>query len=113
MQVSNEHSDVIVIGAGPAGLLAAHQLGNQSMDTIILEEHSQIGVPTSCAGLISVSGLARLGIQPPESVILNRVQGAMFYSPSGKSITSPFGVKINNLFLNTSNLRVCKKSLES
>jgi len=86
MPESNEKFDVVIIGAGPAGLLAAQQLGKQSIDTIVLEEHAEIGIPTSCAGLISVSGLNRLGIRLPDSVILNRVNGAQFYSPSGKMI---------------------------
>lgn len=86
MQVSSEHTDVVIIGAGPAGLLAAHELGKQSVATIILEEHPKIGIPTSCAGLISVSGFKRLGIRLPNSVIMNRVRGAIFYSPSGKQL---------------------------
>jgi len=86
MQVSSEHKEVVVIGAGPAGLLAAHELGKQSVDTLVLEEHPKIGIPTSCAGLISVSGFKRLGIRLPNSVILNRVRGAIFYSPSGRQL---------------------------
>ncbi|MFQ5819841.1 MAG: NAD(P)/FAD-dependent oxidoreductase [Candidatus Heimdallarchaeota archaeon] len=86
MRDPSETMEVIVIGAGPAGLIAAYELGKQSINTVILEEHTKVGVPTSCAGLISISGLSRLGIRPPTSVILNRVQGARFYSPSGKII---------------------------
>lgn len=86
MQVSPENVDVVIIGAGPAGLLAAHELGKQSVPSLVLEEHPKIGIPTSCAGLISVSGFNRLGIRLPRSVILNRVRGAIFYSPSGRQL---------------------------
>lgn len=86
MRDPSERIEVIVIGAGPAGLIAAYELGKQSIDTVILEEHTKVGIPTSCAGLISISGLSRLGIRLPTSVILNHVQGAKFYSPSGKTI---------------------------
>ncbi|MFQ6126822.1 MAG: NAD(P)/FAD-dependent oxidoreductase [Candidatus Heimdallarchaeota archaeon] len=86
MRDPSETMEVIIIGAGPAGLIAAYELGKQSIDTVLFEEHPKVGVPTSCAGLISISGLTRLGIRLPTSLILNRVKGARFYSPSGKTI---------------------------
>ncbi len=51
------------------------------------EEHSSVGLPAHCAGLISVSGLRRLNIDIPKECILNRVKGATFYSPSGTFFT--------------------------
>lgn len=53
------------------------------MSVAVFEEHSTIGLPEHCAGLISVSGLRRLNINIPRECILNRVNSAIFYSPSG------------------------------
>jgi geranylgeranyl reductase family protein len=40
--------DVVVIGGGPAGLVAARKTSSLGLRTIVLEKESQIGVPLSC-----------------------------------------------------------------
>jgi digeranylgeranylglycerophospholipid reductase len=78
--------DAIVIGAGPAGLFAAIEIAKNGFDVRVLEEHEYIGQPDHCAGLLSTSGIERLGISPPKDVIQNTVSGARIFSPSGHSI---------------------------
>jgi len=79
--------DAIVIGAGPAGLLAATEIAKRGFHVRVLEEHERVGEPDHCAGLLSTSGLARLGLRLPDSIIQNMVSGARIYSPSGHSVT--------------------------
>lgn len=71
-----------VVGAGPAGSISAKTLA-RSGDVTLIEEHDK--QPVQCAGLLSVSGLARLGIKPGDSV-LNKVSGARFISPEGRTV---------------------------
>ncbi len=78
--------DVAIVGGGPTGLIAAHDIAEQGHDVVVLEEHPTIGEPDHCAGLLSLSGLASLGLRPPGEVIQNRVSGARIYSPSGHSV---------------------------
>ena len=78
--------DAIIIGAGPAGLFSAIELAKGDHDVRIVEEHNTIGEPDHCAGLLSTSGLKRLGLKVPNHVIQNTVSGAKIYSPSGHSI---------------------------
>lgn len=78
--------DAIVIGAGPAGLLSASEIAKRGYDVRVVEEHKVIGEPDHCAGLLSTSGLKRLGMRVPENIIQNTVSGAIIYSPSGHSI---------------------------
>ncbi|HDM26810.1 MAG TPA: NAD(P)/FAD-dependent oxidoreductase, partial [Candidatus Bathyarchaeota archaeon] len=79
--------DVAVIGGGPSGLLAAREAARRGVDVAVFEEHSRIGVPIHCAGLLSTSGLRRLGLPHRGVYVQNRVRGALFYSPSGLSFT--------------------------
>jgi digeranylgeranylglycerophospholipid reductase len=42
--------DIIVIGAGPAGSAAAKAAAEKGVKTILLEEHTRIGIPSHCTG---------------------------------------------------------------
>lgn len=80
-------ADVVVVGAGPSGLIAAKEIADSGHDVVILEEHPQIGVPDHCAGLLSTTGLGSLDLDPPDYVIQNNVNGAKMYSPNGSKLT--------------------------
>ena len=41
--------DVLVVGAGPAGLSAARALAKKGLKTIIIEEDEEVGIPVQCA----------------------------------------------------------------
>ena len=79
-------SDSLVVGAGPSGLLAAKEIASRGFSVKIFEEHTQVGVPSHCAGLISVEGLKRIGIEASDSFIQNTITGGRIYSPDGKYI---------------------------
>src|SRR5262245_1824035 len=81
--------DVMVVGAGPAGLYAATLLAAEGFDVAVLEEHAQVGVPVHCTGVVSdeISELFKL----PESLILNRPSTCVIASPSGQRVSIPAG----------------------
>lgn len=76
---------VAVIGAGPTGLRVATILQRQGFDTVVLEEHSSIGMPVNCGGLISRNGVEELGLNI-ESCLVNEIRGAEIYSPDNEMI---------------------------
>ncbi len=78
--------DAIIVGAGPAGLLAATKIAEAGYNVLVVEEHERVGEPDHCAGLLSSSGLGSLGLSPPNDVIQNTVSGARIHAPSGNSI---------------------------
>ena len=82
----NLSHDAIIVGAGPAGLIAAHRIAGSGHSVLVLEEHERVGEPDHCAGLLSSTGLRRLGLIPPKHIIQNTVAGARIHSPSGYSI---------------------------
>jgi digeranylgeranylglycerophospholipid reductase len=89
-----EASDVIVVGGGPSGSFAALKLAELGVDVTVYEEHSEIGIPSHCAGHLSIQSLKRLGMWPlPPEIVENTFRGATFYSPGGNRfsvrLTSP------------------------
>jgi digeranylgeranylglycerophospholipid reductase len=76
--------DVIVIGAGPAGLQAARLLSERGLDTVVLEEHESIGRPIHCTGILAREAFDEFGL--PCDTILNSLEAARFVSPAGRDV---------------------------
>ncbi|MGI5970627.1 MAG: geranylgeranyl reductase family protein [Oscillospiraceae bacterium] len=76
--------DVIVIGAGPAGCFTAAKIARAGFKTLVIEEHSEIGRPVQCAGLISPRALELSGAD--DSVVINRLKGLLVLSPLGAGL---------------------------
>jgi len=76
-------AEAVVVGAGPAGLIAAQEIASRGYDVKVFEEHPEVGVPNHCAGLVSVEGLRRLGVEPSADFVQHEIVGGKVYSPSG------------------------------
>ena len=75
--------DVIIVGAGPVGGYLATKFRENGVSVLILEEHSEIGRPFQCAGLVNPSAMEKVGLY---DTVLTRIWGARMHSPSGLSI---------------------------
>ena len=75
--------EAAVVGAGPAGILAATAIAGRGYAVKIYEEHPEVGEPNHCAGVLSVTGLAELGVEPSDGFVQNRVYGGRVYAPDG------------------------------
>jgi digeranylgeranylglycerophospholipid reductase len=80
-----ETYDVAVVGAGPAGSMAARYAAKSGANTILLEEHNSIGWPVECAGLIGWRALKEAEL-PTDNFILRNLRGATVISPGGERI---------------------------
>lgn len=76
--------DVVVIGAGPAGLMAARGLAAEGRDVVVLEEHDDIGVPVHCTGLVGIEAFDELDL--PRETILTTTHAARFVAADGSSV---------------------------
>src|SRR5437867_8164035 len=74
--------DVIVVGAGPAGLYTALRTAEEGLDVAVLEEHDVVGTPTHCTGI--VSGETNRLYKIPDGVVLNRPPSCLVISPGGR-----------------------------
>lgn len=72
--------DVIIAGAGPAGGLVSELIAKKGFNVLILEEHSSVGKPVQCAGLVTPRVIEFTKV---ERCVLNRVRGANIHSPKG------------------------------
>ncbi|MFH1586802.1 MAG: NAD(P)/FAD-dependent oxidoreductase [Candidatus Diapherotrites archaeon] len=76
---------VAVVGGGPVGLYLARRLQEEGWETVLLEEHSAIGKPVNCAGLISASGVNDLKLNIEDSLV-NEIKGARIFSPHNEML---------------------------
>lgn len=74
--------DVVVVGAGPAGLTLARKVARAGYDTIVLEKKGVIGNPIQCAGIVS-----------PRVVNMTNTKNTIAY-PKEATVHSPSGKKL-------------------
>ncbi|OGJ86806.1 MAG: hypothetical protein A2268_14135 [Candidatus Raymondbacteria bacterium RifOxyA12_full_50_37] len=80
--------DAIVVGAGPAGAIAAKTFAENGFSTLLLEKDREIGLPVRCGELVGKRGLT-LAINPDPSWITHTVNGVTFVSPKGVRVNVP------------------------
>ncbi len=81
--------DIVVVGAGPAGSLAARTAAENGASTILLEEHPKVGYPINCAEGLSLGGLKDAGVKMHTSEVeLREVEGRIFFceDPEGYTV---------------------------
>lgn len=77
--------DVIIVGAGPIGCRTGEIIAKKGYDVLVLEEHSLIGKPIQCAGLVSWR-LLELIPDLDRNLIINTVKNANFISANGNHV---------------------------
>ncbi len=83
-QPATSSPDVMIIGGGPVGSYAALNLAKLGNKVTVFEEHSEIGLPSHCAGHLSIRSLRSMGMYPlPNGIVENTFSIANFYSPTG------------------------------
>jgi digeranylgeranylglycerophospholipid reductase len=75
--------DIVVIGAGPGGSMAAKYAALGGLKVILLEKKAEIGAPLRCAEGVSKKWLAEIGVEPDPKWIRADMVGAIIRSPSG------------------------------
>ncbi|MCK6603572.1 MAG: NAD(P)/FAD-dependent oxidoreductase [Ignavibacteriaceae bacterium] len=80
--------DVIVVGAGPAGSMAARYAAVQGVSVLMLEKDRDVGYPVRCGEAISKAGVEEF-IAPDEKFIASHVWNFSMTSPDGTEVTIP------------------------
>ncbi len=78
--------DVLVVGLGPGGLVAARDFARQGFSVLGIDRKQDIGSPKRCAEGVSDEGLAHCGVEPDPAWAYGRIEGAALYAPSGTRV---------------------------
>lgn len=79
-------TDVLIIGAGPAGSSAAKHAALNGAEVLMIDKKSEIGAPKRCAEGVSKEGLKTLGIEPNSRWVARELSGVRMISPNGTSV---------------------------
>ena len=75
--------DVLVIGAGPGGGCAALHSARRGLDTMLIEDHPEVGTPVHCGECISDLAVRNLDLDIPDDIIALPVSGIRVIFPDG------------------------------
>lgn len=77
---------VVVVGAGPAGSMVAKELASQGHDVSVFEEHSCVGRPIACTGIVTK---ALFDFVKKDNYLINELNGVNVISPKGEKVLVP------------------------
>lgn len=73
--------DVLVIGAGPAGSMAAKYASSNGCEVLLVDKKAEIGTPKRCAEGIVTTTLDEVGITPDRRWITRDIDGIKLIAP--------------------------------
>lgn len=79
----SEKYDIVVVGAGPAGSMAARAAARSGAKVLLLDKRRELGVPVQCGEALSEDPLKDLGIKPDPRWIAGKTNVVKLVSPSG------------------------------
>ncbi len=78
--------DVIVVGAGPGGSIAAKTAAEHGLSVLMLEKRQEIGTPVRCGEGIGTEAIRRF-IELEPAWIAQEIHGGRIFSPNGTPVT--------------------------
>jgi digeranylgeranylglycerophospholipid reductase len=86
----NKKYDIIVVGGGPAGSMAARFAVEKGVSVLILEKDRDIGYPVRCGEAVSKVGIEEF-IKPDNRWIAAKISKFSFNAPDGTEVILDFG----------------------
>ncbi|MDY0079873.1 MAG: NAD(P)/FAD-dependent oxidoreductase [Ignavibacteriaceae bacterium] len=81
--------DIIVVGAGPAGSVAARYAARHGVSVLLLEKDRDVGYPVRCGEAVNKSRITEF-IDPDEKWICAHINKFRFVAPNDKEVTLQF-----------------------
>lgn len=86
----NKEYDIIVVGAGPAGSIAARFAAERGVSVLVLEKDRDVGYPVRCGEAISKAGVEEF-ISSNDKWIAAKISKFSFNAPDGTEVIIEFG----------------------
>lgn len=71
--------DVLVVGGGPSGSMAAKTASSEGLEVVLIEEHKEIGNPIQCGEGVNKFIFQDTGIKKDNSFIRNEINGTKIH----------------------------------
>ena len=81
--------DVIVVGGGPGGSMAAWEVAKSGYSVCLLEKDRDIGYPVRCGEAIGEAALRQF-VEPKDSWIASKITGTTLVAPDNTSVDIDF-----------------------
>ncbi len=78
--------DVIVVGAGPGGSIAARDCADRGLDTLVIEKRQELGTPVRCGEGLGEVWMEKADIEYDPSWCMRESKGAILYPPNEKEL---------------------------
>lgn len=78
--------DVIIVGGGPAGNMAAQEFAKRGMKTLVVDRKQQIGPPKRCGEGLSMRWVRIGKLKPNPRWALQEITGTMLVAPNGEKV---------------------------
>jgi digeranylgeranylglycerophospholipid reductase len=78
--------DVIVVGAGPAGSMAARSAAENGAEVLVLEKDREVGIPVRCAEGVGEIGLKAVVDEIKPRWICQKIYGVQLISPDNQMV---------------------------
>ena len=85
----NKEYDVVVVGGGPSGSMAARFAAEQGVSVLLLEKDRDIGYPVRCAEAVSKAGIEEF-IEPDEKFIATEINKYQLIAPNKDKVNIHF-----------------------
>ncbi|MFH1470729.1 MAG: NAD(P)/FAD-dependent oxidoreductase, partial [Candidatus Micrarchaeota archaeon] len=79
-----EEYDVIVVGAGPAGSMAARDAARGGASVLLIERKKEIGAPVRCGEGIGGHWMHEFGMKINEKAVSAHIHGSLIVAPNLK-----------------------------
>lgn len=81
----DENYDVVVVGAGPAGSLAARTSAELGLKVLMVEKRQQVGAPVRCGEIVNNKGISEF-IDINSRWVAKEIKYAKIFLPGGKEL---------------------------
>jgi len=78
--------DVIIVGAGPGGSIAARDCAEKGLDTLVIEKRPELGTPVRCGEGLGEVWMEMAGLEYDPDWCKRETKGAVVYPPNEKSL---------------------------